>query len=66
MSAQVWRERTEETISSLSENSARVAESLHESSKIQDTIVHNQMQTLEYQVQYSQRLKSEHIEILAL
>jgi len=49
-SAQVWRQKTEDTILSLSESSAKVAVNLQESSKIQDTIVQNQIQTLEYQV----------------
>jgi hypothetical protein len=50
ISAQVWRERTEDTILSLSQNSEKISESLQESTMIQDTIVHNQIQTLEYQV----------------
>jgi hypothetical protein len=48
--AQVWQDRTEATISSLTLNSARVAETLNESHKIQDAIVKNQIQTLEFQV----------------
>jgi len=48
--AQVWREKTEDTILNLSESSAKVTQSLMESSKIQDTIVQNQLETLEYQV----------------
>ena len=48
--AQVWRQRTEDTIMSLTENSAKVADDLQQSAKIQDIIVQNQLQTLEYQV----------------
>ena len=48
--AQVWRQRTEDTILSLTENSAKVADDLQQSAKIQDIIVQNQLQTLEYQV----------------
>ena len=46
----MWRQRTEDTIMSLTENSAKVADDLQQSAKIQDIIVQNQLQTLEYQV----------------
>ena len=46
----MWRQRTEDTIMSLTENSAKVADDLQQSANIQDIIVQNQLQTLEYQV----------------
>lgn len=46
----MWRQRTQDTILSLSESSAKVAEGLKEATKIQDVIVSNQIQVLEYQV----------------
>ena len=47
---QIWHENTEEAISGLTKTSSQVAESLENSSKLQEDIVKNQMETLDYQV----------------
>ena len=47
---QIWHENTEEAISGLTKTSSQVAESLKNSSKLQEDIVKNQMETLDYQV----------------
>ena len=47
---QIWHENTEEAISGLTKTSTQVAESLKNSSKLQEDIVKNQMETLDYQV----------------
>jgi len=46
---QIWHENTEEAISGLTKTSSQVAESLKNSSKLQEDIVKNQMETLDYQ-----------------
>ena len=47
---QIWHENTEQAISGLTKTSSQVAESLENSSKLQEDIVKNQMETLDYQV----------------
>ena len=47
---QIWHENTEEAISGLTKTSSQVAESLKNSSKLQEDIVKNQVETLDYQV----------------
>ena len=49
LQSQVWNEETQNTINRLTEDSAKVAESLSRWSELQDTILENQMTTLEYQ-----------------
>ena len=49
--SQIWRDNTEQTISSLGETSARAAEATRQSLDIQDTILSNQAETLNYQKQ---------------
>jgi len=46
---QIWHENTEQAISGLTKTSSQVAESLENSSKLQEDIVKNQMETLDYQ-----------------
>jgi len=46
---QIWHENTEEAISGLTKTSTQVAESLKNSSKLQEDIVKNQVETLDYQ-----------------
>ena len=47
---QIWHENTEQAISGLTKTTSQVAESLENSSKLQEDIVKNQMETLDYQV----------------
>ena len=49
--SQIWRDNTEKTISSLSETSARAAEATRQSLDMQDTLLENQVATLDYQKQ---------------
>jgi len=51
LQSQVWHEKTEETIGSLTENSAKVARSIANWSEMQTSILENQAATLEYQRQ---------------
>lgn len=51
LQSQVWHEKTEETIQTLSDKSARVASSIANWSELQTTILNNQVTTLLYQEQ---------------
>jgi len=51
LQSQVWHEKTEETIGTLSESSAKVAKSIENWSEMQETILERQAATLEYQKQ---------------
>jgi len=51
LQSQVWHEKTEETIESLTLNSAKVATSIANWSDLQTTILNNQVTTLHYQEQ---------------
>ena len=51
LQSQVWREGTEETISRLSSSSATVVKSLEDSSKLQESILEQQKESLEQQKQ---------------
>lgn len=49
---QVWHEQTENAIEGLTKTSSKVAESLKNSSRLQEDIVKNQQETLDYQVNF--------------
>jgi len=49
--SQMWHEETEKTIDKLGRSSAKVAESIEDSSRLQDTILSNQQVSLDYQRQ---------------
>ena len=51
---QLWHQETEEAISGLTKTSSQVAESLKNSSKLQEDIVRNQIETLDYQKQIAE------------
>ena len=51
LQSQIWHEKTKETINSLTENSAKVAQTIANWSELQTTILDNQVTTLEYQKQ---------------
>lgn len=64
---QVWHEKTEDAISGLTKTSLNVAESLKNSSKLQEDIVRNQKETLDVQKQISEYTHSiaEHGDVLS-
>lgn len=64
---QIWHEKTEDAISGLTKTSLNVAESLKNSSKLQEDIVRNQMETLTVQKQISEYTHSiaEHGDVLS-
>lgn len=49
--SQMWHEETEKTIDKLAKSSAKVSESIEDSSRLQDTILTNQQVSLDYQRQ---------------
>ncbi len=51
---QIWHENTEEAISGLTKTSVKVAETLKNSSKLQEDIVRNQVETLDFQKQIAE------------
>jgi hypothetical protein len=50
LQSQVWHQETEAAISGLTKTSSKMAESLKNSSKLQEDIVKQQLETLDYQV----------------
>ena len=55
---QVWHQEAERAIDGLTKTSNQVAESLENSSKLQQDIVNNQKETLHYQVKIILHTKS--------
>jgi len=56
LQSQVWHQKTEETIGTLSQSSAKVAKSMENWSEMQETILEKQAVTLEYQKQTEENI----------
>lgn len=57
---QVWHQETENAIHGLTKTSSEVAKSLQNSSKLQQDIMANQLETLAYQVKNTMKRMSNH------